>query len=188
MNTLINNVCNQYLFIYNQKKQKKLELNLLHSLFQYVNWKMSKYIGMNKNCATSIAPCLCVCMYPHVNIFWVKTRLKRGWVASKTQRTNASQVKHSTRPDAVQLRNAFARVLVLNASRRDFVPNRVSGETFHASRRVQNKILIIWKININPSQIRTELPSTLFLDGLGLPWRTDWILPWVMTIRFEHVN
>jgi hypothetical protein len=115
--------------------------------------------------------------YAHVNIFWVKTRLKRGWVASKTQRTNASQVKHSTRPDAVQLRNAFARVLVLNASRRDFFSNRVSGETFHASRRVQNKILIIWKININPSQIRTELPSTLFLDGLGLPWRTDWILP-----------
>ncbi len=37
----------------------------------------------------------------HVNIFWVKTRLKRVWLASKTQRTHASQMKHSTRLDAV---------------------------------------------------------------------------------------
>jgi hypothetical protein len=41
-------------------------------------------------------------------------------------------VKHSTRPDAVQLRNAFARVLVLNASRRDYF--QIASQVKHSTR------------------------------------------------------
>ena len=73
-------------------------------------------------------------------------------------------------------------------TRLDTNRSRLNANSRNASGCVQKEILINLKIYINPTQIRTELPSTLSLDGLGLPWQMDWILPKVMSIRIERVN
>ncbi len=87
----------------------------------------------------------------HVNIFWLKTRLKRDSLRVKMQRINArtaSTVKHFLRLDAVEI---------------------------IAFRRVPIEIQKIQKWNINSSQIRTEPPSISCCDGLSLLWRMNWI-------------
>jgi hypothetical protein len=154
------------------------------SVDQPLIWRLVKILASTKSSVASILV-LSLTRDTHVNIFRGKTRLKRVCFACETQRTRrvSSETSIASRRDWFRTR---LDALSINASRRDkcFTGDAARNQLIasernsrNASGRVQNEILINWKININPSQIRTELPSTLSLDGLGLPWQMDRILP-----------